>query len=147
MPVYLQDPRTACTATCCRVLHARTMMRTSFWLLLSLYMVPNGVITHLKLGGESFYSSPPNFSLTKFPVLKPTHGRVSCNTVPLATHPDVIGRQAFAHNKMYDDAFFIASFLVSSTALKRSLKKVAGFLWGAIVESVWRLGGTLGIDV
>ena len=34
---------------------------------------------------ESFYDSPSDFSLTKSPVLKPTPGRISRNTVPLAT--------------------------------------------------------------
>ena len=36
--------------------------------------------------------APPNFSLTKSPVSKPTPGRISWNTVSLDTLPDVIDR-------------------------------------------------------
>ena len=35
------------------------------------------VPSHLKETHESIYGSPPNFSLTKSPVFKPTPGRAS----------------------------------------------------------------------
>ena len=64
---------------------------------------------------ESFYGSPPppNFPLTKSPVLKPASGRISRNTVPLAT-PTLSFDSPFHTRKYVKLCFFMASFLVSS---------------------------------
>ena len=62
---------------------------------------------------ESFYGSPPNFSLTASPVSKPAPGRISCNTVSLDTPPSSIVRPL--HARVCIIFFSIASFLVSSS--------------------------------
>ena len=80
---------------------------------------------------EAFYGSPPNFSLTRSPVSKPTPGRVSCNTVPLR-HPPRRRRSIGLCTQ--ENIWMIWFQLFSSlrrAGMKRSLvrekKKIAGF--------------------
>ena len=81
---------------------------------------------------ESFYGSPPNFSLTKSSVSKPAPRRISCNMVCLDTPTSSIDKPLHTR-KCMDTSFSIVSF--RRAAMKRSLKNIAGF-WGASVESV-----------
>ena len=71
----------------------------------------------LKHTFESFYGSPPSFSLTKSPVLKPTHPAVSseirCPLPPRRRHRSIVPEVLCKHEHV-EDAFSIASFLVSS---------------------------------
>ena len=66
---------------------------------------------------ESFYCSPPNFSLTKSPVSKPTHPAVSPDEIrcplPPRCHRSIVPEVLCKHEHV-EDAFSIASFLVSS---------------------------------
>ena len=75
---------------------------------------------------QPFYGSPTNFSSTKPQVLKPAASRVSRNTVPIATPTSSLD-SPLQTKKYMEDTLFVASFLVPRAAMKRSLKKIAGF--------------------
>ena len=62
---------------------------------------------------ESFYGSPPDFFPTKSPVFE-TSSRPYLLKHDVPCRPDVTVRYTFASMKMFEDAFFMASFLVSS---------------------------------
>ena len=83
---------------------------------------------------ESYYGSPPNFSLTKPPVLKPASGRMSWNTVYIDT-PTSSFDSPLQNKEMYGNVLLLASFPVSSSR-KTSVKENLWCLGGTIVESV-----------
>ena len=77
---------------------------------------------------ESFYDSPPNFSLTKSPFFKPAPGRTSWNTVPLTT-PTSLFDSPLQTRKITWRPFIYYQPSSKREAMKRSLKKIAGFGW------------------
>ena len=96
--------------------------------------------THATIGGESYYGSPPNFSLTKSPVSKAAPGCISPeNTVSLDTPTSSIDRPLCKQENIWVIFFSISSVLpcVEQPCMEGLLKKIASFGGGAIiVESV-----------
>ena len=86
-------------------------------------------------GPESFYGSPPDFSLTKSPVLKPDPGRISSNTVLLTT--SMSSFDSPLQPKKYINIFSSWHHSSCRAAMKRLSKKIAG-LGGAIVVRISR---------
>ena len=60
----------------------------------------------MRISVESYYGSPPNFSLTKSPVSK-TSSRSYLLRYGVPRHPHAIDRQVFAHKKIYGYFVFI----------------------------------------
>ena len=87
-----------------------------------------------RAGIEWFYDGPPNFSLTKQPVLKPASGCKSFNMVSLEIPKPLFDRPL--HTTQYLKTF--CSWHPSScrAARKRSLQKIAGFEGGYIYSLI-----------
>ena len=73
---------------------------------------------------ESFCGSPPNFSFTKSPILKPAPGRISLNTVPLATLTSLLDRPLLTRKRL--GMRFSWHPFSCRAAIERSLKNFAG---------------------
>ena len=84
---------------------------------------------------ESFYGSPPNFSLTKSPMLKLAPGQFSSNTVPLAT-PTSSSDSPLCTQENIMKVLLSLHPSPCRAAVKRPPMKIAGFEGGYIVEPV-----------
>ena len=83
-----------------------------------------------------FYGSPPNFSSTKLPVLKPASGRLFSYKVTFATPTSSFG-SPLQTQTIFEDSFFKAPFLESTTDRRETLvKENRCFFGAAIAESV-----------